>query len=484
MKKIICLALLAGLFLFANSCHDEVTKEADNQLKSADLKKKEVVDGVKLWFQSNQSQNTFELLNWADDIKWSSAQVMQVDNSVVVEVQVKLKDKHKVMAEKDPSLNVDHRLLFIRENGVITSYMEYFISSKKDISYLQDTEKVNYSKKGKDFDGTIVLESPKKEIKVVSALNAVDQCGELRLKNASTICMCLVEEFLDGSIRIIRVLYCWDGGGDGGTGGTSGGDGTTPPTTLPCDCNICPYPGCGKCLDLLKSAPIDGEGGGTPATSACEMCMGHQVPIIELTSSFENNPKVMCVYSNLIRTASSTYNPLVTSFLANFSDGVSFNPGDATFTVGDVVDVNGQPLDAYGSCSGNSNDECLITIDKDHINNRSSIEIAKTMMHEILHAKIFHSKLTTSGAFEDVFSQYISYTEGKQYVDQHQLMLDNYVAPMVRFLKDYDSKNGYSAPEEFYKAIALNGLPNLTLSEKTQVTNAEIYFRNRGLNCQ
>ncbi len=465
--------------MFANSCHDEVAKDADSELKSADLKKKEVLDGVKSWFESNPERNTFELLKWTDEIKWSSAQVMEIDNSVVVEVQVKLKEKHKVMAEKDPSINVDHRLLFIKEKGTIISYMEYFISSKKDLDYLQDTEKVNYSKKGKDFDGTIVLESPKKEIKVVSSLKTGDECGELRLKNASTICMCLVEEFIDGSIRIIRVLYCWDSG-DGGTGG--GGGTTPPPTTIPCDCNTCPI--CGKCLTLLKSAPVDGDGGGTPATAACEMCTGHQVPIIELTSSFENNPKVMCVYSNLIRTVSSTFNPMVTSFLANFSDGVSFNPGNATFTVGDVVDAYGQPIDAYGSCSGNSNDECLITIDKDYINNRSSLEIAKTMMHEILHAKIFHSKLTTSGAFENMFAQYISYTEGKQYVDQHQLMLDNYVEPMVRFLKDYDSKNGYSAPEEYYRAIALNGLPNLTSSEKTQISNAEIYFRNRGLNCQ
>lgn len=477
MKKFICLALLAGLFLFANSCHDEVAKEANSQLKSADLKTKEIVDGAKLWFENNPVANTFELLKYADGIKWPNAKVMDIGNSVVIEVPIKLKEKYAVTASENSKLNIDYRLLLIQKNGIMTSYIEFFFS-KKDLAFLRDIEKTNFSKKNENFDGTIVLEDAAKKYEIIYRSESTNDCNVVKLKSAETICIIIWEIFDDGSSRLIATT-CFGGGGSGGSGDS--GD-SNPITTVPCDCqSFCPI--CGKCLTLLKNAPVDGEGG-TTGTAVCVMCMGHQVPTIELTSSFENNPKVMCVYSNLIRTASSTYNPLVTSFLANFSDGVSFNPGDATFTVGDVVDVNGQPLDAYGSCSGNSNDECLITIDKDHINNRSSIEIAKTMMHEILHAKIFHSKLTTSGAFENMFSQYISYTEGKQYVDQHQLMLDNYVEPMVRFLKDYDSKNGYSAPEEYYRAIALNGLPNLTSSEKTQISNAEIYFRNRGLNCQ
>lgn len=448
MKKIICLALLAGLFLFANSCHDEVTKEADNQLKSADLKKKEVVDGVKLWFQSNQSQNTFELLNWADDIKWSSAQVMQVDNSVVVEVQVKLKDKHKVMAEKDPSLNVDHRLLFIRENGVITSYMEYFISSKKDISYLQDTEKVNYSKKGKDFDGTIVLESPKKEIKVVSALNAVDQCGELRLKNASTICMCLVEEFLDGSIRIIRVLYCWDGGGDGGTGGTSGGDGTTPPTTLPCDCNICPYPGCGKCLDLLKSAPIDGEGGGTPTTAACEMCTGHPVPVVDATD-LQSNPKADCIYQKLLN--GGTLSNFISRYFGISQPNESFL-GELNLTWKlDAISNNGITL-PIGYTGNNSYYSVEIVLNETTMDSRSSTEVAMTMLHESLHAKLIAEYYDSVGStdFHRLFAYYKGWGTGEINTNQQMEMLSLYAGDMATALKAFDQSRGINQPLSVY----------------------------------
>jgi hypothetical protein len=65
MKKIICFALLAGLFLFSNSCHDdEISNNADLALKSGLIKDKENVADVKSWFENNPEQNSFELLKW------------------------------------------------------------------------------------------------------------------------------------------------------------------------------------------------------------------------------------------------------------------------------------------------------------------------------------------------------------------------------------------------------------------------------------
>jgi hypothetical protein len=228
MKKSIWLALLAMLFLFANSCHDEIVQESDLTLKSGKLKK-DVVAEMKKWFDSNPGVNKFVLTNYLDEIQWSSAQVMELDNSIITEVKVKLKEKYKVISEKDASLNFDFRLLFIKNGEIITSYMEYLFSGR-DLVYLQDTEKASYLKRDGSFEGTIVLENSKGELSTIYHSNGDSQ--ELRLKNVVRICWELVERFDDGSYQVLAFLGCTgvdESGGGPPTGG--GGGNNTPPTT-------------------------------------------------------------------------------------------------------------------------------------------------------------------------------------------------------------------------------------------------------------
>jgi hypothetical protein len=230
MKKVICLALLAGLFLFANSCHDEVANDEELTLKSGKLKR-DVTAEMKSQFESNHEVNKFLLFDYIDQIKWESAQVMEIDNSTVVEVQVKLKGKYEVMSEKDPLLNLDYRLLFIEKNGTIASYMEYLIS-KKEPSYLQDTKKASYLKRDGSFEGTIVLEDSKNEFSTI--YHSTGDSQELRLKDLPTVCIGLYENFSDGTSVLIEILYCTSsGGGDDGGGSVGGGGGSTNPTTNP-----------------------------------------------------------------------------------------------------------------------------------------------------------------------------------------------------------------------------------------------------------
>jgi hypothetical protein len=277
MKKIICLALLAGLFLFANSCHDdEINQDENLTLKSAQIKEKEAVSEVKSWFENNAELNAFELLKWKDEIKWQKAKVMEINDSLVVEIPIKLKGKYKVMDNNDLKINVEHRLLFIKEKGNITSYMEYFIS-KKDLDYLMDSEKVNYSKKGKYFEGQIVLENSKKEFKVIHNLEVSYDCEELKLKSAEPIsCIGMYELFSDGSRTLLYIIGCTYSSGNGSEGGSTGGGGYISPTPQTCGCNLCPI--CHKCLVLLKSIPIPGEGGTTTGPILCGVCAGHPLP--------------------------------------------------------------------------------------------------------------------------------------------------------------------------------------------------------------
>ena len=134
------------------------------------------------------------------------------------------------MSEKDPLLNLDYRLLFIEKNGIIASYMEYLLS-KKDLSYLQDTQKASYLKKDGSFEGTIILEDSKNEFSTI--YHSTGNSQELRLKNVPVVCVGLYELYDDGSSELIEILYCTSSGGGDDGGGGGGGGGSTNPTTNP-----------------------------------------------------------------------------------------------------------------------------------------------------------------------------------------------------------------------------------------------------------
>lgn len=380
MKKIFPLALLAMLFLFANSCHDEVETNSDLTLKSGKLKK-DVTAEMKSQFENNHAINKFVLLNNIDQIKWESAQVTEIDNSTVVEVQMKLKSKYNVMSENDPLLNLDYRLLFIKKNGVIASYMEYLIS-KRDLGYLQDTQKASYLKRDGSFEGTIVLEDSKNEFSTIYHSSGDSQ--ELRLKNLPPVCIGLYEIFDDGSRELIEILYCTSSGGSsGGGGGTHGG-----------------------------GAPLPNP---TPAP-----------PIIE-DSSFQNTT-ADCVKTKL--ESGSVINCLLNGF------SLSTSTIDLTFKVADISD--------NGTCSyNNATRRMTITIDTDRLNG-SSLELARTELHESFHAYLFgklyepklHTDLAIEPNFINDFNKYCSQ-------NQHNYMADNYISYMKSALSTYFNSETY-----------------------------------------
>ena len=316
--------MLAGLFLFANSCHDDEIKQDENlTLKSAQIKEKDAISEVKSWFNSNTELNSFELLKWTDEIKWQKAKVMEINDSIIFEIPIRLKGKYKVMDNNDLKKNIEHRLLFIKEKGKLTSYIEYFIS-KKDLDYLVDPEKVNYSKKGGNFEGQIVLENSKKEFKVIHNLEVSYDCEELKLKSAEPIsCIGMYEIFSDGSSTLLYIISCNYSSGIGSGGGGTGGGAFFSPTPQACGCNLCPI--CKKCLVLLKSVPIPGPGG-TTAPILCGVCEGHPTP---KTNQILNSNLLAVTQTNLLEKALNNLNNehCLTQSVYNFlvSNGVKIN---------------------------------------------------------------------------------------------------------------------------------------------------------------
>jgi hypothetical protein len=462
--------------LVNNSCEkDELLNSSVMQLKAAKKNDKELIKAAQRWFDNNTEQNQFKVLESSDFLKWENAVVNDLDSIVVVEVPIKLKEEYSFKVAGNEKLNVEYRLLIFLENDSYYSLMEYFIS-EKDLAYLHDTEKLRYSKKENDFEGIIVLVDTCDEVVSTEWVSKKVKSGEVKLKSGGSYCVWLVWIYYEsGRIEYIMPLYCVQdsqplGGGGSGTANNS------ETTQMLCNCSVCPI--CGGCLNdpttNTSNSSTTTEGDDfteSQITYDCPICT---CPKIETTIKFESNEKVMCIYTNLIGTSVRFYNPLVTTFLMNFSNGLSLNPGDIVF---DIKDLGS---DKYGQCVKNG-DKFEVSLNSNFLNNRSPIEIAKTLIHEILHAKIGHDLNLSPSLFMNDFTQYIN--DGT--LNQHDLMMDYYVEPMVNFLRDYDILCGYSIPnDDYYRALSLSGLEkNITIQEMKKLTEAQNYFRNRGLDC-
>lgn len=224
MKKIVSFCLLFGLMLGINSCQkDEFRNEIDAHLKSDEIGKKEIIDEALGWFENNTEQNQYKLLESAKELKWENAVINDLDSILVVEVPIKLKDNYKVCVIDSFNLNIEHRLLIFKEKDAMYSLMEYFIS-EKDLEYLQDVEKIKYSKIESDFEGVIVLVDACDEVISTEWVTKKLKSAELRLKSVSGYCVWLVWKYADGTIENIMPIYCvyaedsQPGGGSGGGG--------------------------------------------------------------------------------------------------------------------------------------------------------------------------------------------------------------------------------------------------------------------------
>ena len=214
---------------------------------------------------------------------------------------------------------------------------------------------------------------------------------------------------------------------------------------------------------------MPGEG---ETTVNCPMC---SCPKIDYNGITENE-KAWCVLQKLIQTGTNDYNALVLSFIASFSGNEPYR--DVVFKI-DNLD------DAYGSFDGTVYPP-IIRLDAGTISNRAPIEIAKTLMHEMLHAFIYQDGMLTFSSFVNNFEEYLAKTGKGTYIDHHKMMYDHYVTPMMNFLKDFDSLSGHLESDEYYRGLAISGLqnvPGFTQEELNSITQSATFFRNRGLNC-
>ncbi|WP_158974740.1 hypothetical protein [Cellulophaga sp. L1A9] len=140
-----------------------------------------------------------------------------------------------------------------------------------------------------------------------------------------------------------------------------------------------------------------------------------------------------------------------------------------------------QRLNVTGSTkrSETSNTSYIITINSEHIYDRAPIEIARTILHESIHAYTMMHQVTSSESFYEIFKAYLKIEKGEDI--HHTIMAQEYIIPMANALKSFDNNQ---EDDILYTYLAWRGIPvNLRDPSITDqmINDAIIIFRARGL---
>lgn len=125
-----------------------------------------------------------------------------------------------------------------------------------------------------------------------------------------------------------------------------------------------------------------------------------------------------------------------------------------------------------------------ITIDKEYGSRATSISIARTFVHELIHAEMFrkiasvNSDEELKNSFPGIWDYYVRYKLGDQGVGndyQHNALAQHYRDQIVNALKAFDKLGGIQRDDAFYQKMAWAGLygttpwNNLSKEEKEEI---------------
>lgn len=190
---------------------------------------------------------------------------------------------------------------------------------------------------------------------------------------------------------------------------------------------------------------------------------------IEKDSTLVQNQKANCIYDKL--GGNTAMKSLVTEYEDN---GGTVN---LTYKVGTLSD--GTDVKKNGQCDpvDNTFKNIVITLDENYIATARTIQVARTFLHESVHAKIF-SYLRQIGGYEHLDKDnfpvmYEAYVEAKKSgvsMDtvtnrvHHEEIAKHYVELIAKGLQEFDTMN-HNNPEvtiEHYRALAWDALRGTT----------------------
>ncbi|WP_187328778.1 hypothetical protein [Echinicola rosea] len=234
------------------------------------------------------------------------------------------------------------------------------------------------------------------------------------------------------------------------------------------------------------SLPSNGDGPNPPQTD--EACYdphptipGMVVPCVplreddsnlkvEVDQSFKNYPKLVCILEKL---KVDEFIKKLATFNQTSQTGrnVILKVGPVPRRPGDLGPRNAETDDSLGPY------HIQITLNQDLLD-RSSLSLARTILHEMIHAELFVAVFHGGGSpidgnFNSNFERYVEKYIGST-VKQHNYMAENMVSDMaevlqgihsnlgkINFLSNQDVKKEFplgNIPFDFYKAMAWKGL--------------------------
>ncbi|QOG01894.1 hypothetical protein [Flavobacterium sp. MDT1-60] len=249
--------------------------------------------------------------------------------------------------------------------------------------------------------------------------------------------------------------------GDGGCGGKSGGDNSAPnlpgtvlrevPVNAPSKGNPVEYYGPrGPVIGGGDTGGYTSPGGGASSGSATT------IPNLVIQDpSFSKNPCLSGLFAKL--GGSSIFQ----SYLKKF---------DNDFSIADLklAATSNLPVDVNAKTDPPINYLITITFNENTLNNKPALEIARTFIHEMIHAEMFKKLLyiastkgeidsdklyqaLTNNDYPELYRYYATYgIDGMQ----HEQMANQYRATIISFLKGCDN----SLTQEQYEAMAWIGL--------------------------
>ena len=143
----------------------------------------------------------------------------------------------------------------------------------------------------------------------------------------------------------------------------------------------------------------------------------------------ELDDKELCAYQRLKYAGvnATNYHNLMTQLFAEFGEG-NLSNSDLTITSEDLGYSGGKSV-----YLGDGKFKIIIS----NMSDRSSIEIAAVILHEMSHAFLAKHYLLYNKSFAELYSMYINDTGIENY--SHDIMKDKFLVKMAQTLQDYDS---------------------------------------------
>lgn len=190
----------------------------------------------------------------------------------------------------------------------------------------------------------------------------------------------------------------------------------------------------------------------------------------------ELSGKSDCVYDKLFGTAVKNHNLIRSTFLE--FGGQNYTGADLTYRLQNNL-VNSEGVVLSGSFKQIGN-EYIISLNADLIAVRSPIEIARTIIHESTHALLRKRYNSATGAFIELFGEYMRQNSGSNDVT-HAIMRDHYISQISNVLKQFDNNR---ESQQFYDDLAWEGLHEFLPQEDIdRIVETINEARDRGLDC-